>query len=123
MFTYIWKKYLPVIKILIKRSAAQDQILDLNQLDFERAGSGRKTGYKFNVEIINGKLTLNASSNAEPASSFVNTLFEDETVKALLTENSYEFILNTKFQLHIKNYNTQQQASSKAKAKEKSLHV
>ena len=42
MFTQTWKKYLPVILILMKKSALEDQVLKVNQTDFERAAGGRK---------------------------------------------------------------------------------
>ena len=51
MYNHIWKKYLPIIKILLKKSISEDQILDLNRIDFERAGTGRKAGYKFKIEF------------------------------------------------------------------------
>ena len=44
MYTQIWSKYLPIIKILLKRSANGNQTLELNRIDFERAGTGRKAG-------------------------------------------------------------------------------
>ena len=56
MYNHIWKKYLPIIKILMKKSVAQEQTLALNKIDFERAGTGRKAGYKFKIELTEGKV-------------------------------------------------------------------
>ena len=39
MYTHIWKKYLPIIRILLKKSITESQVLDLNRIDFERASS------------------------------------------------------------------------------------
>ena len=39
MYNHIWKKYLPIIKILLKKSVAEEQVLALNRVDFERAGT------------------------------------------------------------------------------------
>ena len=36
MYTQIWNKYLPIIRILLKRSTGSDQTLNLNATDFER---------------------------------------------------------------------------------------
>ncbi len=56
MYNHIWKKYLPIIKILMKKSVTEEQVLNLNRVDFERAGTGRKAGYKFNIEFTDGKV-------------------------------------------------------------------
>src|ERR1044071_513254 len=102
MYTHIWNKYLPIIKILLKRSAVNDQTLDLNRIDFERAGSGRKAGYKFNIDFSKGKIT-NVISGSPLASDLAAVLQQDGIMKNQLSENDYQLILNTKFQLTIKN--------------------
>ena len=102
MYTHIWNKYLPIIKILLKRSAVNDQTLDLNRIDFERAGSGRKAGYKFNIEFSKGRVT-NVISGSPLASDLAAVIQQDGIMKTLLGENDYQISLNTKFQLSIKN--------------------
>jgi hypothetical protein len=102
MYTHIWSKYLPIIKILLKRSATADQTLSLNRIDFERAGSGRKAGYKFNIDFSNGKVS-NVISGSALASDLATVLLQDEMAKNLFRENEYKISLNTKFQLAIKN--------------------
>ena len=44
MYTNVWAKYLPIIRIVMKRSLAAEQILALNAPDFERVGMKRKSG-------------------------------------------------------------------------------
>jgi hypothetical protein len=80
MFASIWNKYFPVIKILMKKSANSEQILDFNSIDFERLGKTRKVGYKFNIQFINGKANSNFSNN-ELAASLVTELTDDTTTK------------------------------------------
>ena len=106
MYTHIWSKYLPIIKILLKRSAAGDQTLDLNRIDFERAGSGRKAGYKFNIEFSKGRVT-NVISGSQLASDLAAVIQQDGIMKTLLSDNDYQVSLNTKFQLSIKNVTPQ----------------
>jgi hypothetical protein len=101
MQTQIWNKYLPVIKILLKRAAQGDQVLDLNRIDFERAGSGRKAGYKFTIEFINGKVG-NVISNIPLAPELAAAMLEDANIKAILQAGDYTVSLNTKFQLLLK---------------------
>ncbi len=102
MYNHIWKKYLPIIKILMKKSAAEDQVLNLNRVDFERAGTGRKAGYKFTIEFTDGKVG-NVISGSTLAMHLASVVLEDDAAKQILLDNNYEVSLNTKFQLSIKN--------------------
>lgn len=102
MYNHIWKKYLPIIKILMKKSATEDQVLDLNRVDFERAGTGRKAGYKFTIEFTDGKVG-NVISGSTLAMHLASVILEDDAAKQILHDNNYEISLNTKFQLSIKN--------------------
>ena len=102
MYTQIWSKYLPIIKILLKRTVNGDQVLDLNRIDFERAGSGRKAGYKFSIEFTKGRVA-NIISGSALASDLASVMLEDANIKVLLLANHYVVSLNTKFQLSLKN--------------------
>ena len=101
MYTQLWNKYLPVIRILLKKTASGEQVLDLNRIDFERAGS-RKAGYKFSIEFNKGKVS-NVISGVPLASEFANALLEDAGIRNVLQSGSYIISLNTKFQLTLKN--------------------
>ena len=102
MYTHIWNKYLPIIRILLKKSAGGEQTLDLNRIDFERAGTGRKAGYKFTIELVNGRVA-NVISTSPLAMDLAAVLLEDGVVKELIRTNNYSVSLNTKFQVGIKN--------------------
>ncbi len=102
MYNHIWKKYLPIIKILLKKSATEEQVLNLNRVDFERAGTGRKAGYKFTIEFNDGKVG-NVISGSTLATHLAAVILEDDSAKQILSDSNYEVSLNTKFQLSIKN--------------------
>ena len=102
MYNHIWKKYLPIIKILFKKSIVEEQVLALNRIDFERAGTGRKAGYKFKIEFTDGKVG-NVISGSMLAMHLAQVIMEDDSAKEILTEHNFEVSLNTKFQLTIKN--------------------
>lgn len=102
MYSHIWKKYLPIVKILMKKSINEVQVLDLNRVDFERAGSGRKAGYKFNIEFTEGKVG-NVISGSPLAMNLAQVVLEDDAAKQILIEHNYEVSLNTRFQLTIRN--------------------
>jgi hypothetical protein len=101
MYNHIWKKYLPIIKILMKKSNTEDQVLTLNRVDFERAGTGRKAGYKFVINFTDGKVG-NVISGSPLAMHLAQVILEDDGAKQILNENNYDVSLNTKFQLTIK---------------------
>lgn len=117
MYNHIWKKYLPIIRILMKKSATEDQVLDLNRVDFERAGTGRKAGYKFTIEFTDGKVG-NVISGSTLAMHLASVILEDDSARQILNENNYEISLNTKFQLSIKNVSPESAGKSTAKKKD-----
>ena len=106
MYTYIWNKYLPVIRILLKKSSGGDQLLSLNRDDFERAGTGRKAGYKFTIEFTEGKVS-NVISGSDLASHLASAMLEDAPTKAVLLTGHFQVMLNTKFQITVKNMKPQ----------------
>jgi hypothetical protein len=100
MYVHVWNKYLPIIKILMKKTPAETQTLDLNRIDFERAGSGRKAGYKFTIEFRQGRVS-NVISGSALASDLAAVLLSDPGSKAILANNDIAITLNTKFQLSL----------------------
>ncbi len=102
MYNHIWKKYLPFINIHLKKSATEDQVLILNRVDFERAGTGRKAGYKFTIQLTNGRVS-NVISGSPLAMNLASVLLEDENTKKIIKDKMYEISLNTRFQLATKN--------------------
>lgn len=101
MYTYTWKKYLPVIRILLKKSADAEQTVNLNRIDFERTTKLRKPVVTFNVEVIKGR--LNPINKSVPARDLIEILQEDETTRSLMRQNQYNISLNGDFLLSIKN--------------------
>ena len=102
MYVHVWNKYLPIIKILMKKTAAGTQTLDLNRIDFERAGSGRKAGYKFTIEFKQGRVS-NIISGSALATDLAAVLINDPATKVILANNYLAVSLNTKFQLILVN--------------------
>ena len=102
MYTHIWKKYLPIIRILMKKSITEEQVLHLNRIDFERAGTGRKAGYKFKIEFADGRIA-NVISGSTLAMHLGQVILEDEAAQEIINHHNFEISLNTKFQLTIKN--------------------
>ena len=101
MYNTVWAKYLPVIRIVLKKSLAAEQVLALNIPDFERAGMTRKSGYKFLIKLKNGKPS-NVIVDSPLASSLTSTLTADKAIQELISANEFHISLNPKFELTIK---------------------
>lgn len=101
MYTNVWSKYLPIIRIVMKRSLAAEQILALNAPDFERAGMKRKSGYKFSFGLKEGKLK-NVIIDLPLAASLATVLLEDETINKLIETNEFYISLSPKYELTIR---------------------
>lgn len=98
MYISTWNKYLPVIKIILKRALLSDQVLKLNASDFERAANSRKTNIRFSIESSNGKFP-NVSKYPPVAKDLVSILMQDAVVKELLLQNNFAMALTTKYEL------------------------
>lgn len=101
MYTNVWSKYLPIIRIVMKRSLAAEQILALNAPDFERAGMKRKSGYKFSFGLKNGKLK-NVIIDVPLASSLATVLLEDSVINELVQSNEFYISLSPKYELTVR---------------------
>jgi hypothetical protein len=103
MFIHTWNKYLPVIRILLKRSVSANQMLDMNQSDFQRAAGGKKVKFTFSVTLT--KARPNGMDTPSPlAKDLITVLQQDDVTNKFLRQNKVEFTMNSSFQLHIKNH-------------------
>ena len=96
-YTLIFNRYLPVIKILLKKSLTGEQVLSLDKGDFEKVGA-RKSGFKFKIEFVKGRVN-NIISGSDIASELAIALQENEGVRNVLLTNDFTVELNSRFQL------------------------
>ena len=103
MFSQTWKKYLPVINILLRRSVNEEQVLNMNHSDFQRAAGGRKVNFSFNnIQLKNGRID-NTIKHTPFAREFAVSLLEDEQIRKILLDQHFYFSMNKDTQLTIKN--------------------
>ena len=105
MFTQVWNKYLPIIRILMKRSSSSPQTLDMNQTDFQRAAGGRKVKFTFTVSLHKGRIQ-NVTNPPPLAKDLATILQEDDVTRQMVRQHDFDFSMNSGFKLQIKN-NTQ----------------
>src|SRR4051812_31318471 len=96
-----WKKYLPVIRLHLKRSLKEEQHFKLNITDFESAGERGKSGYIFNLILENGKVS-NKIAGSPVARDLYETLKSDDLAKAILQDKIVKISVGKTFVLSIK---------------------
>jgi propanediol dehydratase large subunit len=102
MYLQTWNKYLPVIRILLKRSVSGPQQMALSRIDFEAGGSRtRKLACSFNIQLERGRLV--ALSQSITVKNLLEVLQQDDAVAQLMRQNMYEINLTSSFQLTITN--------------------
>ena len=116
-FAAVWSKYLPAIKILLKRAVTAEQLLGMNRNDFERAAGIKKSGYRFTVNFSNGRADALFSGN-DIVQAFISVLMEDAATQAMLLESNYTFSFSSKYELQIKNTGLRKQVLSPEAAEE-----
>jgi len=103
MYTNAWNKYLPVLKILVKRALQTEQKFQLNLTDFEKLGPNRKAAFKFSLRLKNGKIITIPSAQTVMSKDLATVLLSDPVMHEWLKQNEIEFSLNSKFILTITN--------------------
>ncbi|GGH20158.1 hypothetical protein [Mucilaginibacter phyllosphaerae] len=96
-----WRKYIPVIRLHLKRSLNEDQSFKLNITDFESAGDRGKSGYTFSLAMENGKVTNNISGSAVARDLF-EALKNDEAIKDFIQDKNIKISVGKSFLLTIK---------------------
>jgi hypothetical protein len=55
-FLALWTKYLPVIRILLKKSLTEEQKISLGKMELQSVDNRKNANFSFNLEITKGKL-------------------------------------------------------------------
>ena len=93
MYVQLWKKYLPVIRLLLKKTDAGPQTLQLYKHEFESTGARNKTGYIFTLELVNGK-PINKSNKTAVSNDMWLALTENPTIADWLKDQSIKVSVN-----------------------------
>ena len=100
MYLQLWKKYLPVIRLLLKKTDAGQQKLKLYRHEFEVAGNKNKSGYTFSIEIVNGKVA-NKTNKTAVGRDLVQVMNENEVVANWLKDQSVKISVGKSFELNL----------------------
>ena len=97
-YLQVWKKYMPVIRLLLKK--AGDQKLQLYRHEFETTGVKNKSGYSFNIDMVNGKV-MNRISTVAIAKDLVQSMVETPAVNEYLKGVTVKISMGKSFELHL----------------------
>lgn len=100
MYTQVWMKFLPVIRLMLKRSVTDNQVVKMNRTDFDKAGGGKKAGFSFTLEFRNGKVYNRFTSQL--AKDLVSVLLADEGVRVIMLTNDFILEMNPKCELSMR---------------------
>jgi len=100
MYTRAWLKFLPLIRLMLKRSQQENQVVKMDRMDFDKAGGGKKVGYSFIIEFRKGRVYNQLTSQI--AKDLVPLFQEDEVVMAILKKYNATLEMNPKCELTIK---------------------
>jgi hypothetical protein len=91
MFSQTWRKYVPLIRLFIKKAGGGEQKIQLNKTDFERALGGRKLKLSFSrLEINRGRMN-NMLPNTVLAKDLADVLLDDQSTAVLLQNRNISF--------------------------------
>lgn len=99
MYTQVWLKFLPVIRIMLKRAVTENQVVKMNRTDFDKAGGGKKAGFSFTIEYTNGKVQNRPTSVI--AKDLIALLQEDRSMD-ILRGRTFELEMSPKCELRIR---------------------
>lgn len=96
----LWKRYLPVFAIQLKKALSEEQEINFTQSDFHSLGNRNKSDYGFSLELENGKVKNNISGSAV-ARDLYDVMISDPKVKDLLQGNHFKLSLGKAYILKI----------------------
>lgn len=103
VFLALWTKYLPVIRIVLKKTVVDEQMLALNKMEFQSVDNRKNANHTFNLEIINGKVQ-NSVGSAAIGKDFFNVLNNDNFINGFLADKTVWLSMGRNYQLTMKTH-------------------
>ena len=101
LYTPLWTKYRPAILQLMVASDQAPQQYKLYEHEFQAINPKGKTGLTFTLEAHRGK-PVNNIKKWDIARDLLDVLGASKKASELMDTNTYEFVMDKKFVLHIK---------------------
>ncbi len=101
MFLALWTKYLPVIRIVLKKSVNEEQQVTLNKMEFQAVDNRKNANHSFDLSIVNGKAEKGVGFAAIGKDLF-NILNNDLAVNNFMADKTITIKMGKSNQLTIK---------------------
>lgn len=95
-FLALWTKYLPVIRILLKKAVTEEQKIPVGKMELQSIDNRKNANFSFNLEIIKGKVENSLAVQAMGKDLFsvlngdsaVRTFMHDKNINIQMTKAS-----------------------------------
>jgi hypothetical protein len=81
----LWTKYLPAIRILLKKAVTEEQQITLSKIELQSVDNRKNVNFSFNLEISNGKVESSLSVSPMGKDLF-NVLNGDQLVRRFMLD-------------------------------------
>jgi hypothetical protein len=86
-FLALWTKYLPVIRILLKKSVTEAQQLSVGKMELQTLDNRKNANHSFNIEIVKGKIE-NGIGAAPIGKDLYSVLSQDSIVSKFMNDKN-----------------------------------
>ncbi|HMH32100.1 MAG TPA: hypothetical protein VK543_03670 [Puia sp.] len=97
----LWTKYLPVIRILLKKSIAEEQQVALGKMELQFVDNRKNANYSFNLEIVKGKVE-NGIGGSPIGKDLFYVMNNDAIVKSFMNDKNIIIKMTRSSQLTFK---------------------
>lgn len=81
----LWTKYLPAIRILLKKAVNEEQQFTLSKIELQAVDNRKNVNFSFNLEISNGKVE-NSLGVSPMGKDLFNVLNGDQLIRSFLLD-------------------------------------
>jgi hypothetical protein len=106
-YSPVWNKYRPAILKLMIDALEKPQQYKLLENEFRALNAKQKGGYAFTLQVGNSRV-LNNIKDSPVAQDLLEVLQVSKKATELMSEGSYEFIMDKQFMLHVTKLISQQ---------------
>ena len=89
----LWTKYLPAMRILLKKAMTEEQQLTFSKIELQAVDNRKNANFSFDLAISNGKLesTLGISSMGK---DLFNVLYGDLAIRSFMLDKKIMIQMN-----------------------------
>jgi len=100
-FLALWTKYLPVIRILLKKSVNEEQHVALGKMELNAVDNRKNANYSFNLEIVKGRVE-NSIGSAAIGKDLFYVLNNDSAINSFMNDKNISIRMGKATQLILK---------------------